>query len=111
MSRCWHSSTSYFGFSSSYLTNSGTEVHCEVLDQNRLKTLDTTSPSSGVSLRHGAREQIIGRFLNLDEVRHRELREFYRSICASVSGRGRTMCVVTFQNLYGRVTDGRRGRT
>ena len=50
MSRCWHSSTSYFGFSRSYLTNSRTDVSLKsLIGKTDWKTPLMPSPSCGVS--------------------------------------------------------------
>ena len=75
MSRCMHSSTSYFGCSSSYLTNSSTAVSLKSL----IGKTDWKSALQPLAvLRHvlvtGFQEEVVARLLHLDEVRH--LRDF-----------------------------------
>ena len=73
MSRCWHSSTSYFGFSSSYLTNSSTAVSLKSLTgKTDWKTPLIPSPSCGSGPVARVQEQVVARLLNLDQVRHLE---------------------------------------
>ena len=71
MPRWRHSSTSYFGGSNSYLTNSSIEV----LEKSEIGNTDLKTacrPSSGrpPSGSVDQQELVVGRLLNLDEVRH-----------------------------------------
>ena len=75
MPRWRHSSTSYFGGSNSYLTNSSIEVgkigDREHRFEHRLQAL--VGPAA--LWLHHQQELVVGRLLNLDEVRH--LRDFF----------------------------------
>src|SRR6202161_596958 len=76
MPRWRHSSTSYFGGSHSYLTNFSLEGEGKTgIGEHRLEDgLQALVGPAAVRLHH-QQELVVGRLLNLDEVRH--LRDFF----------------------------------
>src|ERR1700685_3965953 len=71
MPRCRHSSTSYFGPSNSYLTNSSMEVlEKSEIGNTDLKTACSPSLGRPPCGSHTKKELVVGCLLNLNEVRH-----------------------------------------
>ena len=92
MSRCWHSSTSYFGSSSSYRTNSSTAVSLKsLIGKDRLEDALDPFAVERLGLVAGFQEQVVRAFLNLDQVRHlQDFADLAIIFAEDASGQGRS---------------------
>jgi hypothetical protein len=70
--RWMHSSTSYFGSSSSYWTNSSRPAATEIVDrEDRLEDLLQTGVQAHIRVNAHLQERLVGGALHVDEVGHR----------------------------------------